>query len=142
MNSASVMARITKAFGASLDAHHDIADEHAATPAVAVTSVFSPLTAENEQEAARIVAEEIPAASITLSHELGRIGLLERENVTLLNACLQDLAATTVAAFVEALRSSGLAAPLYLSQNDGTIMGAKTASRFPVWCFASGPTGK
>jgi N-methylhydantoinase A/oxoprolinase/acetone carboxylase beta subunit len=107
---------------------------------VGVTSVFSPLTAACELEAGRILAEEMPGAAITLSHELGRIGLLERENVTLLNACLQDLARTTVAAFTEALRGSGIAAPLYLTQNDGTIMRAETASRFPVWCFASGPT--
>ena len=60
--------------------------------------MFSPLTAECEQEAGRILTEEMPGAAITLSHELGRIGLLERENVTLLNACLQDLARTTVAA--------------------------------------------
>ena len=82
----------------------------------------------------------MPGASITLSHDLGRIGLLERENVTLLNACLQDLARTTVAAFVDALRDSAIIAPLYLTQNDGTIMRAETAARFPVWCFASGPT--
>ena len=63
-----------------------------ALTAVGVTAVFSPLTAECEQAAGRILAEEIPDAGITLSHELGRIGLLERENVTLLNACLQDLA--------------------------------------------------
>jgi len=107
---------------------------------IGVTSVFSPLTAECEQEAGRILADEIPGADITLSHELGRIGLLERENVTLLNACLQDLARKTVAAFTGALSSSGLVAPLYLTQNDGTIMRAETASRFPVWCFASGPT--
>ncbi len=124
--------------GAIRDAGRRMAD--AGLTAVAVTSVFSPLTAECEQEAARILGEEMPSASITQSHELGRIGLLERENVTLLNACLQHLAATTVAAFVEALRSSGLAAPLYLTQNDGTIMSADTARRFPVWCFASGPT--
>ncbi|WP_428484783.1 hydantoinase/oxoprolinase N-terminal domain-containing protein [Rhodopila sp.] len=107
---------------------------------VGVTSVFSPLTAECEQEAARVLAEEIPGVAITLSHDLGRIGLLERENVTLLNACLRDLARSTVAAFTEALLGSGLTAPLYLTQNDGTIMRAETASRFPVWCFASGPT--
>jgi N-methylhydantoinase A/oxoprolinase/acetone carboxylase beta subunit len=105
-----------------------------------VTSIFSPLTAECEQEAGRILAEEMPGAAITLSHELGRIGLLERENVTLLNACLQELARKTVTAFTEALRGSFITAPLYLTQNDGTIMRAETASRFPVWCFASGPT--
>jgi N-methylhydantoinase A/oxoprolinase/acetone carboxylase beta subunit len=124
--------------GAIRDAARRMAD--AGLRSVGVTSIFSPLTAECEQEAERILREEMPGASITLSHDLGRIGLLERENVTLLNACLQDLAATTVAAFTEALRGSSIIAPLYLTQNDGTIMRAETASRFPVWSFASGPT--
>ncbi|HYZ22097.1 MAG TPA: hydantoinase/oxoprolinase family protein [Rhodopila sp.] len=124
--------------GAVRDAARCMAD--AGLTSVGITSVFSPLTAECELEAARIVAEELPGAAITLSHELGRIGLLERENVTLLNACLQTLARKTVDALVAALNSSGLTVPLYLTQNDGTIMRADVASRFPVWCFASGPT--
>jgi N-methylhydantoinase A/oxoprolinase/acetone carboxylase beta subunit len=124
--------------GAIRDAARRMAD--AGLTSVGVTSIFSPLTAECEQEAGRILAEEMPGAAITLSHELGRIGLLERENVTLLNACLQELARKTVTAFTEALRGSFITAPLYLTQNDGTIMRAETASRFPVWCFASGPT--
>jgi N-methylhydantoinase A/oxoprolinase/acetone carboxylase beta subunit len=124
--------------GAIRDAARKMAD--GGLSSVGVTSIFSPLTAECELEAARILAEEMPGANITLSHELGRIGLLERENVTLLNACLQDLARKTVAAFTAALRGSSITAPLYLTQNDGTIMRAETASRFPVWSFASGPT--
>ncbi len=108
--------------------------------AVAVTGVFSPLDAQCEEEAAAILREEIPDARITLSHQLGRIGLLERENVTLLNACLGELAETTSAAFEAAIAESGLQAPLYLTQNDGTIMHADIARRFPVYCFASGPT--
>lgn len=120
------------------DAAKRMAD--AGLTSVGVTGIFSPLTAECEQEAERILVEEIPGAGITLSHELGRIGLLERENVTLLNACLQDLARATVAAFTEALRGGAITAPLFLTQNDGTIMRAETASRFPVWSFASGPT--
>lgn len=107
---------------------------------VAVSSLFSPLTAECEEEAAAILAEEIPDARITLSHDLGRIGLLERENVALLNACLQGLARKTTRAFTQALQESGIHAPLYLTQNDGTIMRAEMAERFPVYCFASGPT--
>jgi N-methylhydantoinase A/oxoprolinase/acetone carboxylase beta subunit len=112
----------------------------AGVTSLAITSIFSPLTAEHEREAESIVREEMPRASITLSHELGRIGLLERENVTLLNACLQDLAHRTTAAFTEALRQSGISAPLYLTQNDGTIMRADVAQRLPVYGFASGPT--
>jgi N-methylhydantoinase A/oxoprolinase/acetone carboxylase beta subunit len=105
-----------------------------------ICAVFSPLTAECEQEAAEILREENPELRVTLSSDLGRIGLLERENVTLLNACLQNLARKTTNAFVEAMRASGIEAPLYLTQNDGTIMRAEMVERFPVYCFASGPT--
>jgi N-methylhydantoinase A/oxoprolinase/acetone carboxylase beta subunit len=107
---------------------------------VAIASVFSPLNAECEQRAAEILREEYPEVAVTLSHQLGRIGLLERENATLLNAALVDLARRTTRAFSAALRASGLAAPLYLTQNDGTVMLADTAQAFPVYSFASGPT--
>jgi len=107
---------------------------------VAVASVFSPLDPSCEEQAATILAEECPDASVTLSHRLGRIGLLERENVTLLNACLLDLARKTTRAFTDALRASGIAAPLYLTQNDGTVMLAEVAEAYPVYSFASGPT--
>ncbi len=108
--------------------------------AVAVAAVFSPLDPSHEERAGAILAEECPGAAITLSHELGRIGLLERENAALLNAALADLARTTIAGFRAALAASGIAAPLYLTQNDGTVMSAETAARLPVMSFASGAT--
>ena len=107
---------------------------------VAISAVFSPLNQTGEEEAGAIVREECPDAAITLSHHLGRIGLLERENVTLLNGALVDLARRTGRAFVAALGESGIAAPLYLTQNDGTVMLASVAEAFPVYSFASGPT--
>ena len=108
--------------------------------AAGVSAVFSPLNADVERAAGRILADECPGLSVTLSHELGRIGLLARENVTLLNAALVDLARRTVAAFVRALADSGIAAPLYITQNDGTVSLAEEAALFPVHSFASGPT--
>jgi N-methylhydantoinase A/oxoprolinase/acetone carboxylase beta subunit len=107
---------------------------------VAVAAVFSPLNASGEEDAAAILQEECPDVAVTLSHRLGRIGLLERENAALLNACLIELARTTTRAFTEALRGSGIAAPLYLTQNDGTVMLAEVAEAYPVYSFASGPT--
>ena len=55
---------------------------------VAIAAIFSPLDPSHEERAAAILAEECPGAAITLSHRLGRIGLLERENASLLNAAL------------------------------------------------------
>lgn len=107
---------------------------------VAVSAVFSPLTPESEERAANILRDEIPEVSVTLSHRLGRIGLLERENAALLNGALMSLAARTTRAFTEAVEGSGIEAPLYLTQNDGTVMRASQAEAFPVYSFSSGPT--
>ena len=108
--------------------------------AIAIASIFSPIDADHEQRAAVIIADEIPGAVITLSSDLGRIGLLERENVALLNAALGSLAIQTINAFEAALRQGGINAPLYITQNDGTVVEAATAIRFPVYSFASGAT--
>ncbi len=44
---------------------------------IAITSVFSPVSSEFEKRAGEIFAKAIPGAHITLSSEIGRIGLLE-----------------------------------------------------------------
>jgi N-methylhydantoinase A/oxoprolinase/acetone carboxylase beta subunit len=107
---------------------------------IGITALFSPLTAQCEIEAAAIVRDVMPDANITQSNTLGRIGLLERENVTLLNAALQGLGQRTVAAFGRALKQAGITAPFYLTQNDGTVVLAEVAAAYPVYSFASGPT--
>lgn len=107
---------------------------------VAVCSSFSPLDPSCETTAREILAEICPDVAVTLSHDLGRIGLLERENAGLLNAALADLARDTIAAFEKAIADSGIAAPLFITQNDGTVAEAGQARRLPVYSFASGAT--
>jgi N-methylhydantoinase A/oxoprolinase/acetone carboxylase beta subunit len=108
---------------------------------VAVSSVFSPVNAEFELRAAEILAEELgPELPVSLSHEIGRVGLLERENATIINAALRELAAHIVDALAGSVQGHGITAPLYLSQNDGTLMDVGYARRYPVATFASGPT--
>jgi N-methylhydantoinase A/oxoprolinase/acetone carboxylase beta subunit len=77
---------------------------------------------------------------ISLSHELGGVGLYQRENATLLNAALQPMASRVVAAYRLALEKLGLAARLFISQNDGTLMDAGFAAQYPVLTISSGPT--
>lgn len=108
--------------------------------AVAVSAVFSPVNPAMEHLAAEIISAEIPDASISISSDIGRISLLERENAAILNACLRSLAHQTVAAFRKSIADLGIAAPLYLTQNDGTLMSADFAEQYPVLTFASGPT--
>ncbi|HEY0185563.1 MAG TPA: hydantoinase/oxoprolinase family protein [Rhodopila sp.] len=120
------------------DAARQIAESGVA--AAAVCAVFSPLNPDLEQEAGDILRQECPGIAVTLSHELGRIGLLARENVTLLNASLVGMARATVAAFRTAIAQAGITAPLFITQNDGTVASAEEAAAFPVRSFASGPT--
>lgn len=108
--------------------------------AVAISSVFSPLTDVCEQRAHDILKQQNPKLRISLSNRFGRIGLLERENVTILNASLQDLSAAAILAFESAIDASGVRAPLYITQNDGTVTSAAIARETPVFGFASGPT--
>jgi len=57
-----------------------------------------------------------------------------------MNACLVELAAGVVSSFRTALARIGIDAPLYISQNDGTLMTSEFAERYPILTFASGPT--
>ena len=108
--------------------------------AVAVCGVFSPVDPRHENEAAALIQEEAPDLRVCLSHENGRMGLLERENAAALNACLGDVAHRTVQGIAGALQQLGINAPLFMSQNDGTLMDTDFAARFPVLTISSGPT--
>ena len=107
---------------------------------IAVTAVFSQLNKDHEVRAGAIFAEALPGASITLSHEIGRTGLLERENAALMNASLRPLARTVVASYRRALADLGLSARLFVSQNDGSLMSPERVANYPVLTFAAGPT--
>lgn len=107
---------------------------------VAITGVFSPAYRDQELETAAIVREVLGAGvGISLSHEIGSLGLLARENATVLNASLQDVANNVASALRAILDERGIAAPTYFAQNDGTLMGAGQAARLPVLTIGSGP---
>ena len=125
-----------------LDELRRVASEigEAGVTSVAVTSVFSPVNAEMETAAAALFSEEIPGVKVSLSGEIGRVGLLERENATILNASLTSLADRVFDGFEEVVAQAGVDAPVFISQNDGTLLGLDYARRYPVATFASGPT--
>ena len=108
--------------------------------AVAIAGIFSQVNAAQEERAADIVRNELPDAAITISSRIGRIGMLERENATIINASLAELSRNVVRSFRQSLETLNIGAPFYLSQNDGTLMNADFAEEHPVLTFASGPT--
>jgi N-methylhydantoinase A/oxoprolinase/acetone carboxylase beta subunit len=97
---------------------------------VALTSVFSPVSTEHEWRAKEIMHEilgsDIP---VSLSAEIGSVGLLERENATILNA-----------AVINALKNEGIQAKVFFGQNDGTLMSVDYAIKYPILTIACGPT--
>jgi hypothetical protein len=109
---------------------------------VALVGVFSPLDhgGIHEETCKKMMLELDTSLSIVCSHDIGGVGLLERENATILNASILNLARRTVGAFCRAMTKLQLTCPLYLTQNDGTLTDAATAAEFPIKTFASGPT--
>ena len=108
--------------------------------AVAVSGVFSPIDASHEERAAAVIRETAPELRVSLSHQIGRVGILERENAAALNAALSVAAEGIIPRIRKSISSLGLDVSLYLSQNDGTLMDADFATRYPVFTIASGPT--
>jgi N-methylhydantoinase A/oxoprolinase/acetone carboxylase beta subunit len=109
--------------------------------AIALSSVFSPINSEHERRAATILREEVGEdIPISLSHQIGALGLLERENATVLNAALMRVIQLAVESFRSAVARHGITADLFLTQNDGTLMALDYALQYPILTVASGPT--
>ncbi len=106
---------------------------------VAITSVFAPVSARHELVAAEVVKRELGEVHISLSHEIGSLGLLERENATILNGALAGVARDVVRAMQDALTAHDLRPETFFAQNDGTLMGLDQAMRYPVLTIGSGP---
>ncbi|HUB39727.1 MAG TPA: hydantoinase/oxoprolinase family protein [Streptosporangiaceae bacterium] len=106
---------------------------------VAITSVFAPVSARHELLAAEIVKRELGEVHVSLSHEIGSVGLLERENATILNASLVGVAGDVARALGRALAAHSLSPVTFFAQNDGTLMALDHALRYPVLTIGSGP---
>lgn len=108
--------------------------------AIAVTGVFSPAMGDQELAVAELVRSEIgPDLPVSLSHEIGSLGLLERENATVLNAALHRAAGEVSGALDAVLADRGLDVAAFFAQNDGTLMALDHAARYPVLTIGSGP---
>ncbi|UZM97172.1 hydantoinase/oxoprolinase family protein [Lysinibacillus sp. MHQ-1] len=85
-----------------------------------------------------IYGEDFPVSCSSL---IGSVGLIERENATILNAALCKVIETTTQGFIQALQAEGIFnVDVYLCQNDGTLMSIDYAKQFPILTIACGPT--
>ena len=109
---------------------------------VAISCVFSTVRNDHELEAARLCKEVMGEdVHVSISSEIGSMGLIERENATILNAALYKVAESFTEGFAQSLADEGVTnAQIYLSQNDGTLMTMEYARRYPILTIACGPT--
>lgn len=108
---------------------------------IAITSVFSPVSREHEERARDVFLEVLGSeVAISLSSEVGSVGLLERENATILNASVVNVAKTAAGGFIQALQDEGIEANVFFGQNDGTLMSVDYAVKYPIFTVACGPT--
>lgn len=111
--------------------------------AVIVVGVFSPLdTTETPQEeqVKHILKEKLPDVDVVCSRDIGRVGFLERENASILNGSMLKFARKTIRGFQDAVHGLALSCPVYLTQNDGTVMDTTSAAMTPIKTFSSGAT--
>ncbi|KAH8167249.1 hypothetical protein CIB48_g1006 [Xylaria polymorpha] len=109
---------------------------------VVVNGIFSPIdTIERQEErAAELIRSEIPGCDVVCSKEVANLGFLERENAAILNASILAFARKTIRSFQEPVRRLGLRCPVFITQNDGTILSGDMAAKLPIRTFSSGPT--
>ncbi|MFJ7406260.1 MULTISPECIES: hydantoinase/oxoprolinase N-terminal domain-containing protein [unclassified Lysinibacillus] len=109
---------------------------------IAIVGVFSSIKNDQELKVRDIIQQVYGEAfPISCSSLIGSVGLIERENATILNAALCKVIETTTQGFVHALQTEGIFnAEVYLCQNDGTLMSIDYAKQFPILTIACGPT--
>ncbi|KAH8649793.1 hydantoinase [Xylariales sp. PMI_506] len=95
---------------------------------------------QQEERAAALVKSELPECNVLCSREVANLGFLERENAPILNAAILNFAKKTIRSFQKPIRSLGLSCPVFITQNDGTILSGDMAARLPIRTFSSSPT--
>lgn len=89
----------------------------------------------------RILGEEFPSASVSISYEvLPQIREYERTSTTVTNAYVKPLTEEYLRALYDRLASLGFKGRLFIMLSSGGVTSAETAAEFPVRIIESGPT--
>jgi len=109
--------------------------------AVAVCFLYSFVDPAHEEAAARIIAEEFPAAFTCVSHAVApEFREYERLSTTVVNACLGPVMRSYIGRLGQRLRDMGVAATPHLTQSNGGVISFDQAARLPVRTVLSGPS--
>jgi N-methylhydantoinase A/oxoprolinase/acetone carboxylase beta subunit len=108
---------------------------------LAVIGVFASLNPRQELLVKEIAQDMTNGTMpISLSHQIGGAGFIERENSTILNAALKSIMTNAFKNIVSMCTEIGLACPVWITQNDGSILDLTRAIEYPVLTISAGPT--
>src|SRR5258708_28208556 len=107
---------------------------------IAVCFLFSYLEPRHELLVKKVLAEEIPDAFVSLSHEVApEFREYERFSTTVVNAFVGPVVKTYLAQLQPRLQAIGVSAPVHLMQSNGGMISSESARQFPVRTVLSGP---
>jgi N-methylhydantoinase A len=113
----------------------------AGVQAVAVCFLYSFVRPAHEEAAARIIAEEFPAAFTCVSHAVApEFREYERLSTTVVNAYLGPVMRRYIGRLGQRLRDMGVTATPHLTQSNGGVISFEQAARLPVRTVLSGPS--
>ncbi|SEU44499.1 hypothetical protein [Nonomuraea wenchangensis] len=124
---------------APLDIYAVLAEAAAARgiPALAVTASGAPGCADHELAAAELVHDTRPEARVSLSHQVGGLGLLDREAATVINAALLARAAELAERCVRVGELVGPGVSTWFAAGDGGRISAERLRLLPVLALAA-----
>ena len=113
----------------------------AGVQAVAICFLYAFLRPEHEQRAREIVAEILPDAFISTSHDVApEFREFERLSSAVVNSYLGPVMHRYIHRLGDRLKQGGLTAPPHLTQSNGGVIGFDQAARLPVRTILSGPS--
>ena len=113
----------------------------AGVEAVAICFLYGFLRPGHEQRARKIVAEVLPDAFISTSHEVApEFREFERMSTAVVNAYLGPVMRRYIGRLGTRLKEGGLATTPHLTQSNGGVIGFEQAAQLPVRTVLSGPS--
>ncbi len=108
--------------------------------AVAVCTLFSTVNPVHEKRLRDLVAEELPGAFVSLSHEISpNVGEYARMSTTAANAALGPLAGRYLAKLESTLREAGMRCPVLMMTCAGGVLPTSALNDRPAFALFSGP---
>ncbi len=109
---------------------------------VAVGLIHSYLNPAHEELVRDVLAEKLPAVSVSISSEVSpQMREYERFNTVVANAYIKPLMASYLGRLEDRLKAEGVGCRIFLMHSGGGIISIQNAAEFPVRLVESGPAG-